>query len=70
MAEAEEVYGCSKKEEERKRGNRGTSIGQGPGQEKGLRPTGCQCLKNQFSKTNNWSFYNKTTQDFAEFWET
>ena len=25
--------------------------------------------KSWFSKTNNCSFCNKTTQDFAEFWE-
>ena len=25
--------------------------------------------KSWFFKTNNWSFCNKTTQDFAEFWE-
>ena len=26
-------------------------------------------LQSWFSRTNNWPFYNKTTQDIAEFWD-
>ena len=49
-----------------KNGNKSPVTGQGPGQEKGLRPTGCQCLQ-MYKDSDVFDFLTYSRETWSSF---